>query len=410
MLFITACTTEEEDAESQKRQGFFIPVKVGKVVYQDARDRLRVVGNIRSDQRLTLSAEVAGPIIEIPAKDGMPVREDQLLARIDPEPYQLEVERLENEVTSARLELEKAKSGLRKEDKARLEAQLKAAQSSLNLAQKSFQDQTALYKENIISKSSWEISEDQLKKAGEDVKAATAALAAGQVSRQEDVAQLEAQLDKKFSEFEIAQLNLSRTEIRSPFQGVVISKKMDVGSYVKEGDDVVQMIGTSLLTAVLNLPQHYGNRIKDLESVQIHIKDSGIEFQLDKDLKRWVRMVPFADKFSGSLYVIVGLNDPDPRITAGQTLEADLYFKKRKNVLYVPSIALSITEMGSVVYIVKEGKAHLVPVKAGKEEDGLVEIVDFTHQLNPKVELILQGSGAVFPGASVMAVSPRPGS
>ncbi len=185
---------------------------------------------------------------------------------------------------------------------------------------------------------------------------------------------------------------------------------MDVGSYVKEGDDVVQMIGTSLLTAVLNLPQHYGNRIKDLESVQIHIKDSGIEFQLDKDLKRWVRMVPFADKFSGSLYVIVGLNDPDPRITAGQTLEADLYFKKRKNVLYVPSIALSITEMGSVVYIVKEGKAHLVPVKAGKEEDGLVEIVDFTHQLNPKVELILQGSGAVFPGASVMAVPPRPGS
>jgi hypothetical protein len=67
----------------------------------------------------------------------------------------------------------------------------------------------------------------------------------------------------------------------------------------------------------------------------------------------------------------------------------------------VPAVSLVISEKGTVVYIVKDGKAHLVPVKAFNERGDFVEIKDFTHQLGKKVKLILRGSGAVFPGAKV---------
>ena len=100
--------------------------------------------------------------------------------------------------------------------------------------------------------------------------------------------------------------------------------------------------------------------------------------------------------------------DPNPAMFPGLTLESTLNFGVRKKVLHVPAVSLVISEKGTVVYIVKDKKAHLVPVKAFKEHDDFVEIKDFTHQLNADTDLILRGSGAVFPGANVFLTNPEP--
>ncbi len=48
----------------------------------------------------------------------------------------------------------------------------------------------------------------------------------------------------------------------------------------------------------------------------------------------------------------------------------------------------------------------MVSVLAGKKRDGLVEVKDPSGILNSEAELILKGSGAVFPGARVHAIKP----
>ena len=95
------------------------------------------------------------------------------------------------------------------------------------------------------------------------------------------------------------------------------------------------------------------------------------------------------------------LHRPNRALFPGLTLVGMMNFGIRKNVMHVPSVALVISETGTVVYVVKESKAHLVPVRAYKERNELIEIDDFTNQLSPDSELILRGSGAVFPGAKV---------
>jgi hypothetical protein len=95
------------------------------------------------------------------------------------------------------------------------------------------------------------------------------------------------------------------------------------------------------------------------------------------------------------------LHRPNRALFPGLTLVGMMNFGVRKNVMHVPSVALVISEKGTVVYVVKESKAHLVPVRAYKERNELIEIDDFTNQLSPDSELILRGSGAVFPGAKV---------
>ena len=121
-------------------------------------------------------------------------------------------------------------------------------------------------------------------------------------------------------------------------------------------------------------------------------------------------MIPDANIYSGNIKVQIDLPDPNPAIFPGLTLVGTLNFGVRKNVLHIPAVALVISEQGTVVYIVKDKKAHLIPVKAFKEHDGFVEVKDFTHQLNADVDLILRGSGAVFPGAKVFLTNPEPSS
>ena len=76
--------------------------------------------------------------------------------------------------------------------------------------------------------------------------------------------------------------------------------------------------------------------------------------------------------------------------------------------MHVPSISLVIGDQGTVVYIMKNKKAHLVPVKAYKERNEYVEIEDFTNQLRRDADLILRGSGAVYPGANVFPTNLSP--
>ena len=152
------------------------------------------------------------------------------------------------------------------------------------------------------------------------------------------------------------------------------------------------------------MPQSYRNKLKNLKSIDFWVKELGLKFEQRGKL----RVIPDADIYSGNIRVQMELNRPDRALFPGLTLVGMMNFGSRKNVMHIPSVALVISEKGTVVYVVKEGKAHLIPVNAYKEKDELVEIDDFTHQLSSDSDLILRGSGAVFPGVKVFITNLKP--
>ena len=206
----------------------------------------------------------------------------------------------------------------------------------------------------------------------------------------------------------VAELNLSKVNIVAPFEGVIIAKEIEQGAIADLGTAIVRMIGSSRLKAVLEVPQNYRNKLKKLKKAHFFVKELGVKFNYQNNLARLVRVIPDANIYSGNIKVQIDLPDPDPIVFPGLTLETTLNFGVRKNVLHVPAVSLVISEKGTVVYIVKDKKAHLVPVKAFKEHDDFVEIKDFTHQLTADTDLILRGSGAVFPGVNVFLTNPVP--
>lgn len=404
---VIGCAAKEEETTAQKRE-FSLPVQIGKVAYMDVMDQIRTVGNIQADQRVVINTEVEGQVSRIPVEEGMKVRKGDLLAVIDPREYKLEMERLETELISAEKEVEKAKKGLRPEDKEKLEAQVNADTSTLELETKEKNRIETLVKQGYVSQSDLDKAIDKVRRAEDGLRVSKAALAAGMQSRGEDIEQRQAAVEGIRKRISVAKLDLKKSSIRAPFGGVIISKKIEQGAYASAGTPILEMVSAARLKAVLEIPQSYRAKLKNMEGAEFLVRDLNLRFKHGKNLAQLVRVIPDANIYSGNIKVQIDLPEPDPALFPGVNLETLMKFGTRHNVMHVPSISLVIGDQGTVVYIVKNQHAHLVPVKAYKERNEYVEIEDFTHQLGPDVDLILRGSGAVFPGAKVFPTNPSP--
>jgi len=401
-LLFLGCSKKEE--VSKKKREFSLPVQTGKIIFKDVTNQVRAVGNIRAEQRVTINAEVEGLITRVRVEEGDEVEIGDLLARIDSRGYKLEVEELEAEMSAAKEEFKKAIEGLRPEEKEKLLARVRVNESALDLAIKEQNRFQKLVTDGVTAQSILDEVNDRVRQTKEKLRESNAAFEAAKQSRQEDIEQLRAEGKGIIKRLEKAQLDFSKTLIYAPFKGTVIHKNIEEGAFVKVGSPVLEMVSSSRLKAVLELPQSYRNKLNKLKGIDFWVKELGLKFKQRGKL----RVIPDADIYSGNIRIQVELRRPNRALFPGLTLVGMMNFGVRKHVMHVPSVALVISEKGTVVYVVKESKAHLIPVRAYKEQNELVEIDDFTHQLSPDSELILRGSGAVFPGAKVFPTNLKP--
>ena len=406
LLLLSSCSDSEEKILPAEKKEFTLPVQLGKVIYKSVSDEIRVLGNIETEQRLVINAEVSGRIVRMLVKEGWKVKTGQLLAQIDSREFELELKRLRAELLSVQKEYEKAKKGLRDEDKHRLQAKVSSAESTLNLAQIELRRTQRMVNEKVLSLSALDRSLDNLRQAEEFLNASKAELEAGKTGRSEDIEKLKSDMQVIKVQVEEAKLSLSKTNIVAPFDGIITWREADLGTYVQEGTQMLRMIGTSGLKAVLEIPQGYINKLPKIKKVELLVRELDLKLKYNKNLAKLVRVVPDANIFSGNIKVQMDLPNPSATLFAGLTLEGIFNFGIRRNVLHVPTSSLLVTKNGTVVYVVKDEKAHVVPVRSFKEKKGLVEIKDITRQLGPKVDLIMRGSGTVFEGVKVVVTNP----
>lgn len=408
-LFFCACgNPEAKNDQSSKKRELVLPVQAGKPVFRDVVEAVRGVGNIQAEQRVIVTSEVNGRLIGIHFQEGRKVKVGQKLASIDPRDYQLEIKKLEADLAASKQEYEKATRGLRPEEKEKLRAQTRASQSTLDLSIKERARTQQLVEDKVVSQSDLDIANDRVQQAKENLSSNQAALNAALKSREEDISKKDSDREAAARQLERAKLALSKTTLRAPFDGIILSKKIEEGAYASSGTPILEMIGSSKLKAVIEIPQSFRKKLSKLTNIEFSVKDLGINFNLNGEALKGVRVIPDSNIFSGNIPVQINLQEPNPSLFPGVTLEAIFKFQARKNVLHVPSVALVITERGSVVYSIKDQKANLIPVKALKEKNDFTEIQDFTNQLSQNTPIILRGASAVFPGVKVMQVNVDP--
>jgi HlyD family secretion protein len=164
-------------------------------------------GRAQPEVEVTISPDVPGEIIELPVKEGDPVTQGQLLARIKPDAYIAQKEQAEANLKQTRASLEQRRADMLQ-------------------AERTFKRQQQLYEREVISESNLEDARTQYEVAQANLDAA-----------QYQVENAEARLEE-------AQKQLNKTSIYAPMDGTISMLGVEAGERVV---GTSQMAGTEMM-------------------------------------------------------------------------------------------------------------------------------------------------------------------
>ncbi|WP_419901740.1 efflux RND transporter periplasmic adaptor subunit [Kiloniella sp.] len=197
--FLSAC---EEDVIVQSE--VIRPVKAIQVSDSSNFKQRWFSGRAKAAVEVDLAFRISGPLIEFPVSVGTLVKKDDILAQIDPAPFRADVERYKADVRSAQAELKNAEQDLER--------------------------QKHLFKNKNVSQARVDKSE-----------------AAYGVTKAQ-VGSAQAALDR-------IRLDLKYTNLKAPFDGVVVSTYVDNFQDVNAKQAILRLVDSSQIEMVVDIPE-----------------------------------------------------------------------------------------------------------------------------------------------------------
>jgi multidrug efflux system membrane fusion protein len=336
-----------------------VPVVAGKVEQKDTPIYLDGLGTVQAFNTVTVHTRVDGELQQVLFTEGQDVKTGDLLAVIDPRPFQ------------AALDQAIAK-------KAQDEAQL--ANAKVTLARN-----TDLLKKKVIDQQDFDTSRYQ----GDQFQAAV----------QADQAAIEA-----------AKTQLDYTQIKSPIDGRTGVRLVDVGNIVHAADQNGIVVITQLhpISVVFTLPEQKLQEILNQGGANGGLKvlalDRGNTSTLDEGALAVVDNQ--IDQTTGTMKLKATFPNDQLQLWPGKFVNARLILTTRKGATVVPSSVVQRGPQGTYAYVVKTDKTvEMRPIKVAQTEAN-VALIDSGLKVGEQV--VVDGQYKLQPGAHVELTTPQP--
>lgn len=286
-----------------------VPVQVSPVAEKTMPIYLTELGTVTAYNTVTLKSRVDGQLLRVNVREGQAVKAGQLLAEIDPKPYQAAVAQ--------------AQGQLAKDQANAVNAHAEAARY------------TALYQAGVVSKES---QQAQLSTSG----------------------QAQGSIDADQAAIQAAKVNLGYTKITSPITGVVGLRLVDPGNIVHASDASGLLVVTQLqpIAVIFTLPEDQLPQVLDLmrggnrlaveaydRSGTTHLA-SGHVLTVDNQI----------DPTTGTVKVKAVFDNKDGALFPNQFVNVRLILEQKKNALVIPASALQTGNEGNFVFLMKQGQ------------------------------------------------------
>ncbi len=291
---------------------------------------LHASGYVTARRKATVSAKVTGKVMEVLFEEGMKVKDQQVLARLDDSNVKTSLDVAQAQLESTRVSLEETR------------AQLKQADVE-------FQRTTDLAKQKIASPS-------DLDKAESDAMTLRARLA-----RQElDIITAERQLT-------LWKQQIEDMVIRAPFAGVVTTKDAQPGEMISPVSAGGGFTRTGICTIVdmnsleieLDVNESYINRVQPGQPV-VATLDAYPDWKIPCKV---IAIIPTADRQKSTVKVRVGFDQLDPRILPEMAVK--VAFRETgggpataNHTVLVPKTTVQSRDGQDVVFVVQHGRAE----------------------------------------------------
>lgn len=327
-------------------------------------------GTLNAVTTVQVGSQVSGQIVEIHADFNTQVKKDQVIARIDPQSFELRVNQARADVDAAKGAVAVAQAGL-----AAQKAELGRVKLNLADAERDLNRKKSLIEKNFISpaeldkaKTLYDATREQIKSVEAQIDLNGSQIASAQAA----VKQREALLKQ-------AQVDLERTIIRAPVNGTVILRNIDAG----------QTVAASLQAPVLFT---IAQDLRDMQ-VEAAIDEADVgrlrvglqaSFTVDAFPRRsfsgeikQIRKSPVNVQNVISYTVVISAANPDQALLPGMTASVRVVVDSRDNALKVANAALRFRPAAGRLWVPGEdGKPAPVSVKTGLSDGASTEITD----------------------------------
>jgi HlyD family secretion protein len=313
-------------------------------------------GSLSAVTTVLVGSQISGQIKELFVDFNSQVRQGQLLARIDPETFELKVRQAEADLEAARTQQLNQRANV-----LTLRSQATRARIQANDAKSDLDRKESLFAKGFISGAERDKSRFTYEAAAEAVTTAEAQINAGDAQ----VANAAAIARQREAALAGARVDLTRTSIIAPVDGVVISRQIDAGQTV---------------AASLNTPTLF-SLAKDLREMQVEVAidesdiskikvDQRVTFTVDafptRTFEGRVRQIRKAAQTVQNVVtyvVVVATENPNLLLVPGMTANVRIVADSREGVLKVPNAALRYRPAG--IAAAKESDATTASTTAG---------------------------------------------
>lgn len=218
-----------------------IALIIGGVIYWQS-----LQGQVSTDNayvhvdKVSVSAEVGGKIVAVGVRENQHVNAGDLLFRLDPEPFSLQIAQADAAVATAQ-----ASQSALANASALSGADISAAREQIGFARSNLSRQQALWNRGFTTKAAYEAAQHQVAMAQEQLSLAEAKReeAAAKLSQGSQVPGVFPQVAAARAQRGVAELNLRRTEVRAPVSGIVSqATRLQVGQDMITGVPALTLV------------------------------------------------------------------------------------------------------------------------------------------------------------------------
>lgn len=380
--------TTEVSSNNQK-------VVVELVKSQEAVKFTELSGSLKPSKETFASFEVAGKLVSLYKKEGESITSSDVLAVLDAEGYAVGVEQARANVMQAGAGLKQVEKGAREQELLQAKALVDKAQAGYKNALDNFNRVKVLYSEGAVSQSTYEATITGLTVAEKDVTLAKQSYSLAQEgATSETKEQVRAAYKLATSVKEQADLTLSKTKLKAPFDGTVVSKLASEGQLVSAGTPVYRIGNIDELKVMLPIPDYEINDWKLGDQVTLMLYE-------EKRAGKVSNIFPAVSQGTGTIGVEVTLPNPKHDWFVGQVVIAQRKHIAKSN-LYIPVEAvISRGEEKPHVFKVVNNKAIKSLIELGELIDNKYEILSGLKEYD---EVIIKGADRVYDGQSIATV------
>ncbi len=204
-------------------------------------------------------------------------------------------------------------------------------------------------------------------------------------------------LEKAKAELEAIELDIARTTVRAPFDGILNDRSVEVGDYLSAGATVATVIDNDPLIVRVDVAQQHIGRVRTGGSAEAR-------FITGESVQGTIRYVSSdANEATRTYPVEVAVPNPAGRLPAGMSVEVSIPVEEITAQFISPAL-LSLNDAGTlgVKSVDDQDKVVFTPVKIVRtQQDGM-----WVSGLPDSTRIIEVGQGFVRPGEKVKPVLP----